>query len=100
MGLMDGAGLVGSIVATLSVARAASDSQMVSFDAVAWLQLLILIVALILCAIASAAETALTSISRIKLKNLVESGDSNAIKIRSEERRVGKECRSRWWTYN
>src|SRR5437764_3497470 len=81
MGLMDGAGLVGSIVATLSVVRAASDSQMVSFDAVAWLQLLILIVALILCAIASAAETALTSISRIKLKNLVESGDSKAIKI-------------------
>ena len=78
---MDGAGLVGSIVATLSVARAASDSQMVSFDAVAWLQLLILIVALILCAIASAAETALTSISRIKLKNLVESGDPKAIKI-------------------
>ncbi|TMD57296.1 MAG: HlyC/CorC family transporter [Chloroflexi bacterium] len=81
MGLMDGAGLVGSIVATLSVARAASDSQMPSFDAVAWLQLLILIVALILCAIASAAETALTSISRIKLKNLVESGDPKAIKI-------------------
>src|SRR5437763_6351900 len=81
MGLMDGAGLVGSIVATLSVARAASDSQMPSFDAVAWLQLLILIVALILCAIASAAETALTSISRIKLKNLVESGDTKAIKI-------------------
>ena len=21
-------------------------------------------------------------------------------KIRSEERRVGKECRSRWWTYH
>src|SRR5437588_9130802 len=81
MGLMDGAGLVGSIVATLSVARAASDSQMPSFDAVAWLQILILIVALILCAIASAAETALTSISRIKLKNLVESGDPKAIKI-------------------
>src|ERR1700730_5809276 len=81
MGLMDGAGLVGSIVATLSVARAASDSQMPSFDAVAWLQLLVLIVALILCAIASAAETAITSISRIKLKNLVESGDPKAVKI-------------------
>src|SRR5438132_5675198 len=81
MGLMDGAGLVGSIVATLSVARAASDSQMVSFDAVAWLQLIILIVSLILCAMASAAETALTSISRIKLKNLVEEGDQRAIEI-------------------
>src|SRR5438045_8323740 len=24
----------------------------------------------------------------------------DALKLRSEERRVGKECRSRWWPYN
>jgi Mg2+/Co2+ transporter CorB len=36
---------------------------------------------LILCGIASAAETALTSISRIKLKNLVEEGDERAAEI-------------------
>ncbi len=45
------------------------------------MQLLILVVALILCAIASAAETSLTSLSRIKLKNLVEEGDTKAIDI-------------------
>jgi len=51
------------------------------FDAEAWLQLIVLAVALIFCGIASAAETALTSISRIKLKNLVEEGDKRAIEI-------------------
>jgi CBS domain containing-hemolysin-like protein len=39
------------------------------------------VVSLILCATASAAETALTSISRIKLKNLVEEGDVRAAEI-------------------
>ncbi|MBE3557765.1 MAG: HlyC/CorC family transporter [Ktedonobacteraceae bacterium] len=51
------------------------------FDAEAWLQLVILLVALCLCGVASAAETALTSISRIKLKNLVEEGNQRAIEI-------------------
>jgi len=46
-----------------------------------WLQLIILIVALILCGFASAAETALTSVSRIKLKNLIEEGDQLALEI-------------------
>lgn len=46
-----------------------------------WLQLIILIVALILCGFASAAETALTSVSRIKLKNLIEEGDQQAQEI-------------------
>ncbi len=51
------------------------------FDSLAWLQLTILVVALILCGLASAAETALTTISHIKLKNLVGEGDQNALKI-------------------
>jgi len=57
------------------------DFHIPSFDGQAWLQLVIMIVALILCAAASAAETALTSISRIKLKNLAEEGDEKAIQI-------------------
>ena len=75
---MDGPGLV---EATLAVARAGIDFHIPQFDAEAWLQLTILIVALFLCAVASAAETALTSVSRIKLKNLVEEGDQTAIEI-------------------
>src|SRR5438067_8116842 len=71
---MDGA----SIAAAFTVALNGSNPQ---FDGTAWLQLTILIVALILCAIASAAETALTSVSRIQLKNQVEKGDKRAIKI-------------------
>jgi putative hemolysin len=70
---MDGpaiAGLVASI-----------DFHIAQFDAEAWLQLVILCVALLLCGVASAAETALTSISRIKLKNLVEEGDALAAQI-------------------
>lgn len=67
-----------SIVATLAVAPSGSTPQ---FDGTAWLQLIILIIALILCAIASAAETAFTSVSRIQLKNLVEKEDKRAIKI-------------------
>ncbi len=57
------------------------DFQIPQFDAEAWLQLAILIISLFLCAIASAAETSFTSISRIKLKNLVEEGDLQAIEI-------------------
>jgi len=70
---MDGAGL----------ARMAAgiDFHIPQFDATAWLQLTILVVSLILCATASAAETALTSISRIKLRNLVEEGDVRAAEI-------------------
>ncbi len=70
---MDGPGLT-------SIA-AAIDFHLPQFDGEAWLQLIILIVSLILCGVASAAETALTSISRIKLKNLVEEGDRRAIEI-------------------
>ncbi|HYT34583.1 MAG TPA: hemolysin family protein [Ktedonobacteraceae bacterium] len=70
---MDGPGLA-SIAAGL-------DFQAPQFDLEAWIQLAILIISLILCAFASAAETSLTSISRIKLKNRVEEGDKQAIEI-------------------
>src|SRR2546421_6786879 len=78
---MDGAGLAGNIVTAFTVVRAAAEVQSPQFDLEAWLQLIILIISLILCAMASAAETALTSISRIKLKNLVEEGDKKALEI-------------------
>ena len=80
---MDGAGLAGNIVATLGLGavRAATTIQSPQFDFEAWLQIIILIVALLLAAIASAAETAFTSVSRIKLKNQVEAGDEKAKKI-------------------
>jgi len=70
---MDGPGLA-SIAAGI-------DFHIPQFDAEAWLQLAILIVSLLLCATASAAETAFTSISRIKLKNMVEEGNKQAIEI-------------------
>ena len=75
---MDGAGLAGVVVAALHAAPA---SQVPQFDSESWLQLIILIISLILFAMASAAETALTSVSRIKLKNLVEEGDKKALEI-------------------
>jgi len=64
--------------AALAAARAAAAFQ---FDAEAWLQLAILITSLVLTALASATETALTSVSRIKLRNLAEEGDKKAIEI-------------------
>lgn len=70
---MDGPGL-SSLAAGINL-------QMPQLSADAWLQFILMIVALILCAVASASETALTSISRIKLKNLVEEGDKQAEKI-------------------
>lgn len=70
---MDGPDL-GSIAAIL-------DFRLPQWNGELGTQLIILLVALLLCALASAAETALTSISRIKLKNLVEEGDQSALKI-------------------
>ncbi len=70
---MDGPGL--------SSLAAGVNFQMPQLSADAWLQLVVTVVALALCALASAAETALTSTSRIKLKNLVEEGDKQAVKI-------------------
>lgn len=77
---MDGPGPVYTAI-PLAMVRIAYDFQIPTFDAEAWLQLFILIVALILCGFASSAETALTSISRIKLKNMVEEGDEKAAQI-------------------
>ena len=70
---MDGSGLA-NIAAGI-------DFHVPQFDAQAWLQLTVLVVSLFLCALASAAETSLTSISRIKLKNLVEEADPKGIEI-------------------
>lgn len=70
---MDGPGL-SSLAATI-------DFHVSQFDGQAWLQLIVMVVAFILCALASAAETSFTSVNRIKLKNLVEEGDEQAIKI-------------------
>ena len=70
---MDGPGLA-------SIA-AAIDFHVPQLTGEAWLQIFILIVALLLSGIASAAETAFTSVSRIKLKNLVEEGDEKALQI-------------------
>jgi putative hemolysin len=78
---MDGAGPAEIIMATLAVARAATEVQSPQFDTGAWIQLIVLIVSLILAATASAAETAFTSINRITLRNLVEEGDEKAKQI-------------------
>jgi magnesium and cobalt exporter, CNNM family len=75
---MDGGGL---IEATLTVARATSDIQWPQFDGESWFQLILLVIMLIFCALASATETALTSVSRIKLRNLAEEGDQKAAEI-------------------
>ncbi len=47
-----------------------------------WVLVLVLLVALFLAASASAAETALTSVSRIKIRNQAEEGDLRAQRIR------------------
>jgi putative hemolysin len=70
---MDGSGLAG-IAATLNY-------QIPQVTPHVWLRLIILLVSLVLCAMASAAETAFTSISRIKLKNMVEESDRKATVI-------------------
>jgi putative hemolysin len=78
---MDGSGLAGTLGMASTAIHAAIDSQFPQFDAETWFQLLVLFLALILAGMASAAETAFTSISRIKLKNQVEEGDPKAIQI-------------------
>jgi len=75
---MDGSGLSD---ATLAVARATHNFQWPQFDTESWIQLILLFAMLVFCALASASETALTSVSRIKLKNLVEEGDKKAAEI-------------------
>ncbi|GHO42656.1 hemolysin family protein [Ktedonospora formicarum] len=60
---------------------AAIDFHIPSLNGEAWLQISVLLIMLILCGVASAAETALTSVSRIKLKNLIDEGDQPALEI-------------------
>jgi magnesium and cobalt exporter, CNNM family len=50
-------------------------------DTTAWLELLIIVIALILAALAASAETSLTSISRVRLRQLVEQKVQQAILI-------------------
>ncbi|MGH2515425.1 MAG: hypothetical protein ACRDHP_07200, partial [Ktedonobacterales bacterium] len=45
------------------------------FTGTDWILLIVLVVALLLAATSAAAETALTSVSRIKIRNLAEEGD-------------------------
>ncbi len=47
-------------------------------DSTAWIELTILVVALVLAALAASAETSITSISRVRLKHLVEEGNQQA----------------------
>ncbi|GCF10872.1 hemolysin family protein [Dictyobacter arantiisoli] len=65
----------------LSSLAATVNFHFTHLDAQAWLQLSVFIIALILCALASAAETAFTSVNRIKLKNMAEEGDTQVLKI-------------------
>jgi putative hemolysin len=57
------------------------DSTGSSWTSVETFQLLGIIIALLLSACSSAAETALTSVSRVKIKNLVEEGNETAQQI-------------------
>src|SRR5579872_1642651 len=52
-----------------------------AFTGTDWILLIVLIVALLLAATAAAAETALTSVNRIKVRNLAEEGDVRAKRI-------------------
>ncbi len=63
---------------SLLTGLSASGATAPGFTGLDWLKLIGAIVALILCGTASAAETALTSVSRIKIKNLAETGDKKA----------------------
>src|SRR3954454_5116237 len=73
--VMDGSDLAGALGMASAVIHATIDFRFPQFDAETWFQLLVLFLALILAGMASAAETAFTSTSRIKLKNQVEEGD-------------------------
>ena len=79
---------------------------------------IIIAVLMALSAFFSSTETAFSSVNKIRLKHLANQGDKKAEKTlkiaenfdnvlttilvgnRSEERRVGKECRSRWSPYH
>ncbi|MEO6798021.1 MAG: hemolysin family protein [Candidatus Dormibacter sp.] len=50
-------------------------------DATAWIELIIIVIALVVAALAASAETSLTSISRVRLRRLVEERIAQAIVI-------------------
>src|SRR2546428_10926092 len=50
-------------------------------DTTAWVELLIIVIALVFAALAASAETSLTSISRVRLRQLVEQKNASAIVI-------------------
>jgi putative hemolysin len=52
-----------------------------SFTGTDWILLIVLLVALLFAATSAAAETALTSVSRIKIRNLAEEGDARAKRV-------------------
>jgi putative hemolysin len=56
-------------------------TRAVTFTGGDWALVVVLVIALLLAAFASAAETALTSVSRIKLRNLAEEGDTRAKRV-------------------
>ncbi|HLZ63723.1 MAG TPA: hemolysin family protein [Ktedonosporobacter sp.] len=76
---MDGPGLA-SLAANVML-PVVTPRGMPQLDTIGWVQVAILVVALLLCVVASAAEAALTSISPIKLKNFLEEGDQKAIEV-------------------
>jgi CBS domain containing-hemolysin-like protein len=59
----------------------AATAQGPTFTGTDWLLLGILVLALLLAATSAAAETALTSVNRIKLRNLAEEGDVRAKRV-------------------
>ena len=50
-------------------------------DTTAWIEIVIIVIALVLAATAASAETSLTSISRVRLRQLVEQKNRRAILI-------------------
>lgn len=70
---MDGPGMA-SLAASSQAEPPSSETEL-------WVLLSILVVALLFCALAAAAETAFNSISRIKLKSLIEEEDQQAVQI-------------------
>src|SRR2546430_8197624 len=66
--------------------------------------LLALLVLLVIVAFSSGTEVAMLSVNRYRIRHRAQAGSGAARTLerllRSEERRVGKECRSRWSPYH
>jgi CBS domain containing-hemolysin-like protein len=63
----------------LALASAASGAH--SFTGGDWVLTIVLICALLLAALSAAAETALTSVSKIRMRSLAEEGDARAMRV-------------------